>query len=106
MTYSHGPLPSGWSYKSPYLTDEEGYQRHVIENGRIDRNKVATVLENHGYLEHARMWYLSPLEAAAPEMLVAAKGALAALTQNKTFPADIAAAKSFLQTAIAKAEGR
>ena len=46
------------------------------------------------------------LIAAAPELLEAAKGALAALTQNKTFPADIAAAKSFLQTSIAKAEGR
>lgn len=52
------------------------------------------------------MQYNARLIAAAPELLVAAKGALAALTQNKTFPADIAAAKSFLQTAIAKAEGK
>lgn len=73
MKHTPGPLPSGWSYKTPYLTDEDGYQRHVVENGRIDRNKVATVLENHGYIDHARRWYLSPLEAAAPEMLEALK---------------------------------
>ena len=45
------------------------------------------------------------LIAAAPEMLEALKGALAALSQNKTFPADIDAAKSFIAGAIAKAEG-
>jgi len=44
------------------------------------------------------------LIAAAPELLEAAKGALAALTQHATFPADVAAARSFLAAAIAKAE--
>lgn len=46
------------------------------------------------------------LIAAAPELLIACKGAIAALSQHKTFPADIDAAKSFLTDAIAKAEGR
>ena len=44
------------------------------------------------------------LIAASPDLLIAAKGALVALKQNKTYPADIAAAKSFLTYAIAKAE--
>jgi len=46
------------------------------------------------------------LIAAAPDLLGACKGAIAALAQNKTYPADIDAAKSFLSGAIAKAEGR
>ena len=40
------------------------------------------------------------------DLLIACKGAVAALTQNKTYPADIVAAKSYLETAIAKAEGK
>jgi len=44
--------------------------------------------------------------AAAPDLLAAAKGALAALSQNKTFPADINTAKAFLIIAIEKAEGK
>ena len=46
------------------------------------------------------------LMVSAPELLVMAKAALAALTQNKTFQADIDAAKEWLSAAIAKAEGR
>ena len=41
---------------------------------------------------------------AAPVLLEACKGALAALTQNKTYPADIALAKLMLVDAISKAE--
>ena len=55
--------------------------------------------DNEEYEEHAR------LIAAAPTLLTMAKGALAALSQNKTFPADIKAAKELLKTAIARAEG-
>lgn len=43
------------------------------------------------------------LIAAAPTLLSAARGALAALTQNKTFPADIALAISTLEGAIKQA---
>ena len=46
------------------------------------------------------------LIAAAPELLEACKAAIAALSQNKIFPADIKAAKKFLNNAIAKAEGK
>ena len=46
------------------------------------------------------------LIAAAPELLEALKAAIAALSQNKIFPADIKAAKKFLNNAIAKAEGK
>lgn len=42
------------------------------------------------------------LIAAAPDLLEAAKCALAALSQNATFPADIALAKKALSAAIAK----
>jgi hypothetical protein len=48
----------------------------------------------------------SQLIAVAPDLLEAAKGAVAALSQNKTFPADIKAAKAFLNHAIKKAEGK
>jgi len=43
------------------------------------------------------------ISLAANDLLIAAKGALAALNQNKTYPADIKAAKSFLEYAIKKA---
>lgn len=46
------------------------------------------------------------LIAAAPELLEALKAAIAALSQNKIFPADIKAAKKFLNNAIANAEGK
>jgi len=44
------------------------------------------------------------LIAASPTMLTLCKGALAALSQNKTFPGDIDVAKAFLANAIAAAE--
>jgi len=46
------------------------------------------------------------LIAAAPELLEACKAVIAALSQNKTFPADIDAAKKWLNDAITKAEGK
>lgn len=41
---------------------------------------------------------------SAPGLLVAAKAAIAVLSQNAVFPADIVAAKKWLSDAIAKAE--
>lgn len=38
------------------------------------------------------------------DLLQAARAAIAALSQNKTFPADIAAAKKWLTDAVAAAE--
>lgn len=46
------------------------------------------------------------LLAAAPDLLEACKAAVAALSQPASFPSDIKAAKSWLNAAIAKAEGR
>jgi hypothetical protein len=45
------------------------------------------------------------LIAAAPDLLKACTGALAALSQNKTFPADVEYAIWCLSHAIAKSEG-
>jgi hypothetical protein len=45
------------------------------------------------------------IDAARAELLVAAKGAIAALNQSATFPADVEAAKKWLNAAIAKATG-
>ena len=46
------------------------------------------------------------LVSSAPEMLIALKGILAALTQPHTYPADVDAARIFARAAIARAEGR
>ena len=43
------------------------------------------------------------LIAAVPDLLEALKGIIAALSQNKTLPADIEAAKSYAKAAIAEA---
>jgi len=51
-------------------------------------------------------WKIECAKEAGPDLLIAAKGALAALSQPATFPADIDAAKKWLTDAIAKAEGR
>lgn len=45
------------------------------------------------------------LIAAAPDLLDAVRGALAALSQNATLPKDIDAAKIWLKAAIKKATG-
>jgi hypothetical protein len=50
-------------------------------------------------------WEDARLIATAPELLEACRGALAALTQNKTFLADIEAAKQFLTSAVTRATG-
>ena len=46
------------------------------------------------------------LQRKNAELLEALKAAIAALSQNKIFPADIKAAKKFLNNAIANAEGK
>lgn len=75
MKHTHGPLPSGWHIsENGHLVDDTNYCRFVLlPDKKIDRDKVAVILENHGYKDLARRWYLSPLEAAAPEMLEALK---------------------------------
>jgi hypothetical protein len=44
-------------------------------------------------------------QPSADKLLVAAKAALAALSQNATFPADIAAARKWLSDAIREIDG-
>ena len=41
-------------------------------------------------------------DSSAPDLLEACKGAIAALSQNKTYPADIVCAKTFLESAMHK----
>jgi hypothetical protein len=55
-------------------------------------------MENKLYKEIDR------LREVNAQLLEACKGAVAALSQNATFPADILAAKTFLKNAIAAAE--
>ena len=47
---------------------------------------------------------IARLEEINKKLLGACKGAIAALTQNKTYPADIEATKRFLSVAISKTE--
>ncbi len=51
------PLPPKWKFKSPFLTDEEDYDRYVLsKEGNIDRLRVSQILENHGYSEYSSLW--------------------------------------------------
>lgn len=75
---------------NPDITDESWANdphSYIIASMRDCQNQVA----------NAR------LIAAAPELLAACKSALAALTQNKTYPADIKLAVGNLSLAIDKA---
>ena len=53
----------------------------------------------HGHLP-ARMYYFDDMEKYCTQLEIAIKGAIAVLTQNKTYPADIAAAKKWLSESI------
>ena len=72
---------------SSWVEDENKKRICTVKNGENDNEMAALI-------------------AAAPELLEACKAAIAALSQNKIFPADIKAAKKFLNNAIAKAEGK
>lgn len=67
------PLPPRWSYKAPFLKDDEGTERYVLNsNGKLDRLKVALILENHGHPEHAEAWRTgSETHGALAELLAA-----------------------------------
>jgi hypothetical protein len=55
-------------------------------------------------LEFGSARQLSEIKSTLENCNIQIKGALAALTQNKTYPADIVLAKAMLVAAIAKAE--
>ena len=57
-------------------------------------------VENFEDLELGSCRQLGDVKKTLLACQVAMKGAIAALTQNKTFPADIVAAKAFLNKAI------
>jgi hypothetical protein len=79
------------------------FYQHVGQHGSADYNhciKTSRPATEDEATANAR------LILACPELLEACKGAIAALSQNKTFPADIDAAKQMLSYAIAKAENR
>ena len=90
-----------------------------IENWSYDdgtRHKTVIVAKNEDAVAHVWGVYRTNggeeerqanarLIAAAPDLLIAAKGVIAALTRPKTFMADMGAALILLEKAIAKAEG-
>jgi hypothetical protein len=76
------------------------------KNACIIYNKDGQPLASCEHSTHLRLeWQQAnaQLIAAAPDLLEAARAALAALSQHATFPADIAAAKQYLQSAISQA---
>lgn len=69
------PLPEGWKLTHCFrwnLKDGEGYDRTVEKkDGTLDHLRVATILGNYGLGDYAKAWLMSPLEAAAPDLLAA-----------------------------------
>ena len=93
----------------PWKTDENGivtggpdFCTSICETPVILWYTAGGKAEQQEQIEIARA--NARLIAASPTMLTLCKGALAALSQNKTFPGDIDVAKAFLADAIAAAE--
>jgi hypothetical protein len=102
--HTPGPLPSGWSLKDGFLRDSEGCERFVkMPDGKIDRLKISVILDNNSYPNHARLWHLSPVEAAAPDLLEACR-AIAALMDGQG-RRNLPLVSGMARAAIAKAEG-
>jgi hypothetical protein len=82
----------------------------VVDPDTKSKLKVVCNRPYGGIIAEATNWWVDTesaeanarLIAAAPDMLVAIKGAIAALTQNKTYPADIVAAVTWLKSAVSK----
>jgi hypothetical protein len=98
MNTKHTPGP--WRVQRFDRCHEETGSQHGIQVCAADETVICC---NETYYPTGLREENAALIAAAPELLTAAKGALAALSQSKTFPADIEAAKAFLRDAIAKA---
>jgi len=50
-------LPANWVLKGDYLTDDEGCQRYIKDKGgKIDRMRIAQILEGYSFQEHAAAW--------------------------------------------------
>tara|TARA_R110000868_G_scaffold245626_3_gene502175 strand:+ start:1034 stop:1411 length:378 start_codon:yes stop_codon:yes gene_type:complete len=69
---NHPALPTKWRIDSDFIYDMNDYPRYIKQkDGKIDRMKIALILENHGYEDYAKAWTTTAIEAAAPEMLKA-----------------------------------
>ena len=89
--------------KGPWTFSEAQGMHHVIlSETHLERIAETSSLGLDADTEESN----ARLIAAAPDLLAACKGALAALSQSKTFPADVEYAIWCLSHAIAKAEGR
>jgi len=70
----------------------------------MDKIRIAkSYIDNVSHFEDCELGtyrQLGVVKKTLSDIEVAIKGALAALTQNKTFPADIEAAKKFLQDVL------
>ena len=105
MKHTPGPLPEGWTITPNGFIHykKDGYCKYVKDRaGRIDRHSIALTLENYGYPDHARRWFLSPVEAAAPELLEACQLALITI---ESAPRTNIFTRTKLTIAIAKAKG-
>ena len=58
------------------------------------------ILNYSNHILSARNHYYNDLEEYCTQLEIGIKGAIAALSQNHTFPADIRAAKKWLQESI------
>jgi len=79
--YTAGPLPAGWflngNYEYGYIHREDGSLLYILDdNGRIDREKIMTTLENYGHNDYAKRWCMDSIHAAAPLMYEALKNLL------------------------------
>jgi len=100
MTHTPGPWEA--------TQEREFYQDHVqpysIRTVRDDEEDIVYIARCMDSWD-TDMRANARLIAASPDLLEACKAAVAALTQPKTYPADIQAATKWLSAAIAKAEG-
>lgn len=84
----------------------DGDPLHIVaRGGSADGQVIATTYPRGPDIGPKELEALTHKMAAAPEMLAALDGVLAALSQPKTFPADVELAKSYARAAIAKARG-
>ena len=96
-TTKHTPGP----WKVGLLVDEQ--MPYEIFTSKEGGQRIAIITAKH-YKDNAEA--NATLCASAPTLLETCKAVIAALSQNKTFPADINAAKKWLNDAIAQAEGK
>lgn len=104
MNYTKGALPEKWKLINGVLIDEDGYGRYVCQdNGRLDRGRIALILENYGYLDCSRLWYMS---SASLDLLKTMKEINNLAESDARYNPQFAYIAEISRNAIAKAEGR